>query len=784
MSPALRARLLLTLALSTLALRGREEAMATLAAAREAAESQGADEVVALTHVQEAAICVQCSDWSSALSAIERGRPLLHLLTPRDRCSALLNSGLSHISLLDLEAGRSDLNDALALALTHGSAAQEFKARHNLGCLEHFAGNLPGAIRLMRSAAALEVDVERSRARHDLAVVLLEAGLVDEATTQLEAALAASRAQRHRIGQGDILVDLARAALLVGDTAAARRHIRRAITAYGSRALGPRVEHARLVLAVIDLGHGRRPRQVPDPDGVAARTPEGRLALRVAAETDLLAGDGTIARRVLRRLAHTPNPGLAAALHEDLLRARLADREGRAASTRRALRRANRRLAQGQAQVRSPEVRTGLALHGRALAEFDLRRALQAGTMSGIFEAVERWRAVSHRVPALAPPADPTIARLLTELRVTRRALALEAGPAPELEARARHLEREISQATWAAESVADVTEEPVGLDQARAQAAARDESVVVTFRDGPSIRAIVVGRDQTRMVTVADVETVSRLCTQLQRDLQARARAVPIPALSAALDGAVRQSLARLSDLVVTPLGLPGHGRVAVIPQRGLALVPWCALPGLRGRPITVSTSVTRWHTTYRLGARPRAEALCGPSLPEAATEVRDVARAWGVPAVPVAAGADAVVRAVAEADLVHLAAHGQHAAQSPMFSSLSMADGPLFAHELPAAPRASHVVLSACDVGRSTLGPGDEPLGLTAAFLTLGVTAVVAAVAPVGDAAAHRAMAAYHERLAAGRCAAEALAEVIDTQPGAEAFCLYGSDWRWDAA
>jgi CHAT domain-containing protein len=125
-------------------------------------------------------------------------------------------------------------------------------------------------------------------------------------------------------------------------------------------------------------------------------------------------------------------------------------------------------------------------------------------------------------------------------------------------------------------------------------------------------------------------------------------------------------------------------------------------------------------------------------------------------------------------------VAAHGTHQRQNPYFSSLQLGDGPVFAHELPRPVASSHVVLSACDVGQSDLRPGDEPLGLTAALLSLGVRSVVAAVAPVPDAVAEVAMVDYHRQLADGIPASAALAHTVVRHPGARAFCLYGSDWR----
>jgi CHAT domain-containing protein len=175
---------------------------------------------------------------------------------------------------------------------------------------------------------------------------------------------------------------------------------------------------------------------------------------------------------------------------------------------------------------------------------------------------------------------------------------------------------------------------------------------------------------------------------------------------------------------------------------------------------------------------------ALTGPRLRRADVEAERVGEHWdaaGVQSRVVLQAESGDVRGALGTDgLVHVAAHGTHEPQSAWFSSLHMADGPVFAHELPrpAAPR--HVVLSACDVGRMDPRPGDEPLGLTAALLGLGVRSVVAAVAPVSDEVAATAMEAYHAGLASGRSASAALAAVVAQEPAAGAFCLYGTDWQ----
>ncbi len=59
-----------------------------------------------------------------------------------------------------------------------------------------------------------------------------------------------------------------------------------------------------------------------------------------------------------------------------------------------------------------------------------------------------------------------------------------------------------------------------------------------------------------------------------------------------------------------------------------------------------------------------------------------------------------------------------------------------------------------------------------------------VLAAVAPVADEVAHDAMVFYHRALAEGTDSAQAWAAVVDAEPAAGVFCLYGSDWSAGAA
>jgi len=114
----------------------------------------------------------------------------------------------------------------------------------------------------------------------------------------------------------------------------------------------------------------------------------------------------------------------------------------------------------------------------------------------------------------------------------------------------------------------------------------------------------------------------------------------------------------------------------------------------------------------------------------------------------------------------LARLAAHGCHDRDSVLFSRLDLADGPLMAYDLhtPRTPP-RQVIISACDVGRTVVRPGEEVLGFTAALLYLGASTAVPSVARAAADAAGGLMNTYRRALTSGAGPAEALAQVSGT-------------------
>jgi CHAT domain-containing protein len=135
-----------------------------------------------------------------------------------------------------------------------------------------------------------------------------------------------------------------------------------------------------------------------------------------------------------------------------------------------------------------------------------------------------------------------------------------------------------------------------------------------------------------------------------------------------------------------------------------------------------------------------------------------------------------------ITSARIVHVAAHGEHQMDNPLFSSIRLTDAPLYAWELDQhAQAAEHVILSACELGQATIRPGDEALGLTSVLLHLGTRSVVSGVARVHDDVAAEVMTRYHRDLAGGIDSAQALADACAAEKDLPApFVCFGSAWK----
>jgi CHAT domain-containing protein len=108
----------------------------------------------------------------------------------------------------------------------------------------------------------------------------------------------------------------------------------------------------------------------------------------------------------------------------------------------------------------------------------------------------------------------------------------------------------------------------------------------------------------------------------------------------------------------------------------------------------------------------------------------------------------------------LAHIAAHGSFRADSPLFSSLHMRDGPVTVYDFEQLRRAPYrLILSSCDSGVVAAAGADELLGLVSSLLPLGTAGIIAGVVELNDYAVVPVMADLHRHVRAGQTLAEAL-------------------------
>jgi hypothetical protein len=212
--------------------------------------------------------------------------------------------------------------------------------------------------------------------------------------------------------------------------------------------------------------------------------------------------------------------------------------------------------------------------------------------------------------------------------------------------------------------------------------------------------------------------------------------------------------------------------GPLIVVPPGRLHGIPWALLPALARRPFSVAPSAGAWLRAHaaRPPERQHVALARGPGLVTGGAEVPVAAKMYDdVTALSGAAATTTrVLRALDGAWLAHIAAHGTFRADSPMFSSLRLHDGPLTVYDFEQLQRAPYrLVLSSCDSGVLAPAGADELLGLVSSLLPLGTAGVIAGVVPLNDQAAVPLMVDLHCNLRAGQTLAEALLNVRTKAP-----------------
>jgi tetratricopeptide (TPR) repeat protein len=739
---------------------------------------------------------------------------------------ALLNQGTLRAYQGATDAALADFAAVEDLAGRLGLPVLVAMAAHNAGFALGRRGAVGDALRAFDRAAASYAQLGSpprlvAVLASDRCEVLLQVGLADDARRAAEGAVAAldgidaahAAEARLLLAQACLAAgDLERAATEAAAAGAAFRAARRgpwaALAGYVGMQAVIRAEQDAVTadpgLLTRALAAARRlEEQGWRVEALHARTFVGRVALAV--------GQPELAEAELARAADARGRGpvgeRAQAWHATAL-VRLARDDP--AGAKDALRRGLAVIDAYRARLGATELRIGAAAHGEDLSRLGLRLALAGGRAWEVLRWAERWRAGALRLPPVSPPDDSDLAAALADLRSAeadvREATLAGAGQAAAL-ARIVRLERTVRDAARRAVGAAA----PAGaraLSTADLGAALGERALVEFVNVEGVLHAVTVCGRRAVVRAVAATSRVEDevrfLVFALRRVLApATGRAVLRGLGDAAVAGTAAPSTAgplarpgggmadveaaarRLDDLLVAPLGLDPEVPVVVVPTRPLHQVAWAALPSLAGRAVTVAPSAELWLRPPGRGAGSAPPVVvAGPGLPGADAEAAAVAA--GYPGSRLLRGEDAtvdgVLAALAAAGLAHVAAHGRLRSDSPLFSSLTLADGALTLYDLErlASPPTTFV-LPACDAAVPAVARGDEVLGTATALVGLGVRSVVAPVLPVPDAATAPFMLAVHARLRAGdppsRALARAGARAADPAVAAAFVCL-GAD------
>jgi CHAT domain-containing protein len=321
----------------------------------------------------------------------------------------------------------------------------------------------------------------------------------------------------------------------------------------------------------------------------------------------------------------------------------------------------------------------------------------------------------------------------------------------------------------------------PMSLAEAQSNLAA--DEALLTFLAGPErLDLFLVRRDGVLHRSVPLGERALAMRVRLTRGLlagTARGQAVPV-------------ALGEWHDLLLGPViaagGLDGVSRLLIVPHGPLGALPFAALWNRKTGRFLVEDQVLSYFPAVAALAEGRGASadpmrhlmVFAPfpdSLPGTAREARAVTRLVSGAELRLgkASGETEMRQAFDAGRPIHLASHGSHNGQNPLFSRViagrdrgpgTDADGRLEVHEILGLSTTSPLVfLSGCETGLGAAGAdpfaqdADEG-SLSQALLVAGVGQVVATLWRVSDVGAAELAERFYGRLQSGATPEEALA------------------------
>ncbi|MCC6791237.1 MAG: CHAT domain-containing protein [Thermomicrobiales bacterium] len=786
---AARARLA---SLHPLASLGRfDEARSEGGLAREAFAAVGDLRLAARADLNLGAVLAMHDDPAAALVHLNRARPAF-LDDPAILAQLESNRGNALMALDDHQGAEAAFTAAVSAFERGGHPLAYAIAESNRAFLAARQGRLQDALaRYERARRILErVDspahLARIRAEGAESMVTLglpgeAAGVFEQIIPELDGLGLAAEAARSRAAHG-------RALIAIGRFDEAETWLSQAVDAFA--ALGQRTEQARTLVLRAHLA-------LHQHDGETAQ----RLADRALDDLRERPIDHALAQALLCRIALKRNDLPAA--HDALDQASSINKSYEVAPLTAELATLRGLLNRAQGEPALAAFMTAVDATER------IRATLQASRYRTAFHAGRMEPYEALLVESLRPTNGPDLATAFraAELLKSRtlldivggaldRSTDVDANDDPELRERLEHARAELNWHYSRIDSLAVNDRHGLHIGSLEAEVA-RIESRIATLRTAPSPSAppgtlanalnniepgtaavsYVAAGDELIAFVLRDGQcTVHRqlaygdaLMTAARRFRFQISRAQARAQQGAATDRLVpdaQRELRTLWELVFAPLepSLLGVERLIVAPIGVLHTIPFGALWG--GESYLVERIEVRTIPSLSLLARlPNASTgnqmglsiigVADEAAPAISREVTHIAAQ--VPGARIATGdaatAERASQELASAAAVHLACHGRYSVERPRASGLKLVDRWLTLSDISALHLpGSHITLSACDTGRTSISAGDELVGLTSSFFAAGARSLIYSLWPANDASTAELMEACYSGHQAG--------------------------------
>lgn len=228
----------------------------------------------------------------------------------------------------------------------------------------------------------------------------------------------------------------------------------------------------------------------------------------------------------------------------------------------------------------------------------------------------------------------------------------------------------------------------------------------------------------------------------------------------------AIMESLCDLKRKVLDPWLGESVSTMPISPDGALWNVPWQALLNLEtevAEPILLPSPLFGAEAgNATLPANPKAAiwSFGSESLPHVRAETEAFLNCFPGAAVAVTTDDAMAMMESRSLDLLHVAGHSVVRFDNPMFSSIELAGGRIYAADIARSHLGVRLVtLSACDTGRLSFRSKMEPDGLVRAFMSRGAQAVVASAWPLDDLVASEMMTAYYRELSSKKTLKDSL-------------------------